>query len=121
MKTLAEFLAEADAYAHGWLNHRGSFIRNRFGQTHKKTYERITGEKPHPGDYDATVDHALRRGWARLDINHDAKKGEVYGLAQYDPEKWTPRHERALRRVKAALRAGGARDDVFRMSYGDEQ
>ena len=107
MKTFKEFMAEQNDNAYGWLNPKGSFIRNRKGNIHGDTYSKFSGHgkvdhDDGPGYYDK-IDHALSKGWQRLDVYSDKRNKTVDGLLQGRKDKWTPRHTKAMRLIKKAL------------------
>lgn len=106
MKTFKQFMKEGEAY--GWLNPKGSFIRNRNGNRHSETYTKKTGIKK--DDHFDTVDHAIKKGWHRIDLRTSDNAKEVDGIIQGRVKKWTPRHDRAIKRIKKALGASGYRD-----------
>lgn len=100
MLTFTQFMREQNRNAYGWLNPKGSFIKNRKNQIHGDTYTRMTGVK---GEYFKKIDHALNKGWTRLDIEPDHKFKEISGFMQNKKSAWTPRHKKALSRIKKAL------------------
>ena len=101
MKTFKQYLEEKEAS--GWINPKGSFIKNRKGDTHADTYSKITGYGKKRGDVGRGyyVDHAIKQGWSRVHIEKDGN--EAYGIVQRKKSKWTPRHDRALRLIKKAI------------------
>lgn len=91
---------EGEAY--GWLNDKGSFIKNRKGLIHGRTYQKFVKDAPpRHADYDDVIGHALKKGWARLDIEND--EYGTLGVAQYRKDKWTPRHGKAYKRILKAI------------------
>ena len=108
MRTFRQFLEEAKKadQAYGWLNPKGSFIKNRNGDIHGDTYTKFTGDRgPRGGDYWDKIAKANKKGWQRLDIQKDAspRGKEIYGVIMGKKEKWTPRHNLAMRRIKKAM------------------
>jgi hypothetical protein len=95
-------------HAYGWLNDKGSFIRNRdhTGDIHGRVYKHYTPHAPDPDDdYDKTIDHALNRGWVRVDVEHNNRNGRdwVDGVVHYQKAKLGPRHKKGLTRVLKAV------------------
>jgi hypothetical protein len=118
-EVLRRVINEAATHAYGWLNDKGSFVRNRKGKIHGMTYKKFRPEAPDPKvDYDETINHALEKGWTRLDIEHEKRpavpeKGmkareSLTGVVNYKRGKVTPRHKKGLQRVLKALGRGGS-------------
>lgn len=105
MLSFREFLGETqDVY--GWLNPKGSFIRNRKGDTHGDTYLKHGGSGTLKGyGYFDTIDGAINKGWARIGVVKSDSDKSMYGVIQRDKKKWTPRHAKAWKRIKKAVGA----------------
>lgn len=117
MKTFKQFLEEKkNDQAYGWLNDKGSFIRNRDGRIHGDTYTKHTGVRIK--DYWKKIDHATKQGWHRLDIYKDERDKAIWGVHQGDKTKWTDRHTKAMNRIKKALGASDYKDDVEQVAEG---
>jgi hypothetical protein len=105
MMTFKQYLTEREREAYGWLNDKGSFIKNRKGRIHGDTYSKFTGHGKADGDdgagYYDKIDHALQRGWARLSIMRGDNAD--YGVIQRKASKWTPRHDKGMRLIRKAL------------------
>ena len=115
MKTFKQFLEEANKNTYGWLNPKGSFIRNRNGDVHGDTYSKFTGDGKPSGDgygYHDKIDRALGKGWQRLDVYSDHERKVVDGMIQGKAKSWTPRHAKAMERVKKALGAKGYKSEI---------
>lgn len=102
MLTFKQYLEEKNREAYGWLNDKGSFIKNRDGDIHVNTYTKFG--KPNPKlSYDDKFDDAFKKGWQRMDIRRDDSDRSIYGLIQGKEKKWTPRHSKAMARIKKAM------------------
>lgn len=115
MLSFREFIVEkreAGTEIYGWLNPKGSFIRNRGGDTHGDTYLKHGGTGSLKGyDYYSTVDGAVKKGWVRLAAAADRTHKEIDGVIQRSPSKWTPRHSKAWKRLKKAIGASKYKTD----------
>lgn len=110
MKTFKQFMEAKNLYTYGWLNNKGSFIKNRGRDSHGATYTKHTGVDDQ--DYFGKIDHAIENGWARLDMYADPKNKRIEGVKQYKKDKWTPRHEKALKRIKRAMGTTKYKDET---------
>ena len=101
--------------AYGWLNDKGSFIKNRNNDIHADTYSRFTGQGKDIGANRGEasykkIDQAIEKGWARIYIK---KQGdETFGVVQRNASKWTPRHEKALALVRKAMKTNKTKDET---------
>lgn len=101
--------------AYGWLNDKGSFIKNRNNDIHADTYSRYTGQGKDIGANRGEasykkIDQAIENGWARIYIK---KQGdETFGVVQRNASKWTPRHEKALALVRKAMKTNKTKDET---------
>lgn len=77
----------------------------------RKVY--VTGHDPPGQGYEAKLSHATRKGWSRLAIYKDPERKELSGINQTNT--WTPRHDRAMRLIKKAIKAHDYKDNVDRM------
>ena len=116
--------------AYGWLNDKGSWIRNRH-RVHATTFQKFGYNKlpskakdfikKHQGDYESRINTALKHGWARLDVIHDEPKDVLWGLVQARSEKWTKRHQKGLERIfKAIGSSSKTKDEIERVGPIEE-
>jgi hypothetical protein len=116
-KWASKKIDEENKKLYGWLNPKGSFIRNRGYNIHGDTYTKFTGvRKP---DYWDKIADATSKGWQRLDLYKNDDK-TVDGVIQGDRKKWTPRHGKSLARIKKAIGADGYKNFIQKVPHINE-
>jgi hypothetical protein len=113
-----ERLDEENKKLYGWLNPKGSFIRNRGYNIHGDTYTKFTGVRK--TDYWDKIADATSKGWQRLDLYKNDDK-TVDGVIQGERKKWTPRHGKSLARIKKAIGADGYKNMIQKVPHINEE